>query len=67
MLFRSGPEHTGLFEARADDGFTSRLDDSRTDKQSLGAELGVTHAFGIGLEVIGLGGQLLLQFWGAVG
>jgi hypothetical protein len=49
----NGPEHTRLFEAGANDGFATCLNHSRTDEEVLTTELGIAHAFGISLEVIG--------------
>jgi hypothetical protein len=35
------PEHTGLFEAGADDGFASGFDHAGADEQVLAAKLGM--------------------------
>ena len=56
-----GPEHAGLFEAGADDGFAASLHDPRADEQVLAAELGVAHARGVGLKVVGFGVNLFSQ------
>src|SRR6266581_618108 len=61
-----GPEHSRLFEARADDGLASSFDHTRANKQVLAAKLGITHPLGISLEVISLGANLLGQ-WGITG
>src|SRR5258708_37772335 len=61
-----GPEHSRLFEARADDRLASSFDHTRANKQVLAAKLGITHPLCISLEVIGLGANLLGQ-WGIVG
>src|SRR5207302_314146 len=61
-----GPEHSRLFEARADDGLASSFDHPRANKQVLAAKLGITHPLGISLEVISLGANLLGQ-WGITG
>src|SRR3989440_3375231 len=37
----NGPEHAGLFEAAADDGFAARFDHAGTHKQMLATELGI--------------------------
>src|SRR5258707_7287338 len=61
-----GPEHSRLFEARADDRLASSFDHTRANKQVLAAKLGITHPLCISLEVIGLGANLLGQ-WGGTG
>src|SRR5258708_12028633 len=55
-----GPEHAGLFEAAANDGLTPGFDNAGTDEKVLTAELGITHAAGVFLKVIGL----LKEFFG---
>src|ERR1035438_6319704 len=49
------PEHTGLFEARTDDGLAARFNDAGANKEVLTAELGVTHALGISRKIVCLG------------
>src|SRR2546426_11562608 len=61
-----GPEHSRLFEARADDRLASSFDHTRANKQVLAAKLGITHPLCISLQVIGLGANLLGQ-WGITG
>src|ERR1700680_4665112 len=61
-----GPEHSRLFEARADDRLASSFDHTRANKQVLAAKLGITHPLCISLEVIGLGANLLRQ-WAITG
>src|SRR5258706_515158 len=56
-----GPEHTGLFEAMADDGFAAGLDDAGADEQMLLAELGIVHPSGVGGEVVGVVAKFLGQ------
>jgi len=56
------PEHAGLLEARADDGFASRLDDAGADKQVLAAKLWVAHTLGVSLKIVRLDAQLLDDF-----
>jgi hypothetical protein len=46
------PEHAGLFEAGADNGLITGLDDTGADEQMLAAELWISHACGISLKVI---------------
>src|SRR6516225_11405454 len=53
------PEHAGLLEARADDGFAAGLDNAGTNEQMLAAELGVAHTLGVFLEVVGFVVKLL--------
>jgi hypothetical protein len=48
-----GPEHAGLFEAAADDGFAAGFDHARADEQVLATELGIAHALGVVLKVSG--------------
>ena len=40
------------FEPVTDDSLAARFDDSRTNEQRKGAELGVAHALGIGVEIV---------------
>jgi len=47
-------EHPGLFEAAADDSFAAGFDHSRPNKQLFATELGIAHAVGILLQVVGL-------------
>src|SRR5260221_2467612 len=49
-----GPEHAGLFEAAANDGLTPGFDNAGTDEKVLTTKLGITHAVGVFLKVIGL-------------
>src|SRR5437763_7789858 len=58
----NGPEHAGLFEAAADDGFAARFDHAGTHKQMLATELGIAHALGVSFEVIGCLMQSFGQF-----
>ncbi len=51
----NGPEHSGLLEAAADHGLAAGFYYSRADKQVLMTELGIAHAVGIVLKVVGLG------------
>ena len=53
-----GPEHTGLFEAMADDGLAVGFDDAGAKEQVQFAEFGVVHA---GREIVGLVADLLGQ------
>lgn len=53
------PEHAGLFEARTDDGFAVGFDDAGSREEVLLAELGITHAFGVGCKVGGFGARCL--------
>ena len=55
------PEHPGLFEAHTDYGFAASLYHAGPDKQVLVAELGVAHTFGVLVEILGLGEDLLGQ------
>src|ERR1700721_1276063 len=54
-----GPEHSRLFEARADHRLASSFNDTRANKQVLAAKFGITHPLCIPREVIGLGANLL--------
>src|ERR1700733_12949999 len=56
-----GPEHSRLFETRADHSLASSFNHTRADKQVLAAKFGITHALCIPREVIGLDANLLLQ------
>src|SRR5258708_12748499 len=58
-----GPEHAGLFEAAANDGLTPGFDNAGTDEKVLTTKLGITHAVGVFLKVIGL----LKDFFGDFG
>jgi len=49
----NGPEHAGLFEAVADDGFAAGFDDAGADKQMLPAKFGIAHAPGVVRKVGG--------------
>ena len=51
-----------LFEAGSDHGFASGFDHARTDEEVLAAELGIAHALGIPLKVVGLGADLFRDF-----
>src|ERR1019366_4017744 len=55
------PEHPGLFEAHTDYGFAASLYHAGPDKQVLVAERGVPHTFGVLVEILGLGEDLLGQ------
>ena len=55
------PEHAGLFESGADDGFASGFDDAGAYEEVLAAELGIPHALGIALEVRGFDPDRLLD------
>src|ERR1700719_2294938 len=55
------PEHSRLFETRADHRLASSFNDTRANKQVLAAKFGITHALCIPREVIGLGANLLVQ------
>ena len=59
-----GPKHARLFQPRSDDSFTASLDDTGTDEQMIGTELGVAHTLRVAGEVFGLGGQGLGQIVG---
>src|SRR5580704_103275 len=56
-----GPEHSRLFETRADHRLASSFDDTRANKQVLAAKFGVTHTLCIPREVIGLDANLLVD------
>jgi hypothetical protein len=56
-----GPEHSRLFETRADHRLASSFNHTRANKQVLAAKFGITHALCIPREVIGLGANLLVQ------
>jgi hypothetical protein len=45
------PEHPGLLESAADDAFASRFDDPAADEVAFCAELAITGAVGLILEV----------------
>ena len=46
----------------ADDGFASGFDDAGADEEVLLAELGVAHAGGVALAVIGFGAEFVPDF-----
>ncbi len=58
-----GPEHAGLFETLGDHGAAGSLDHSRADEQALSAEYGITHAFLIPREILGLSGAELTKLF----
>jgi len=57
-----GPEHAGLFQAMADDGFAASFNDAGANEQMLLTERGIVHAGGIGGEVVGFVSDLFGQF-----
>src|SRR5580693_6932773 len=56
-----GPEHSRLFETRADHRLASSFNDTRANKQVLAAKFGIAHALCIPREVIGLDANLLVH------
>src|SRR6266481_5446841 len=56
---RDGPEHSRLFETRADHRLASSFNYTRANKQVLAAKFGITHPLCISFEVICLGANLL--------
>ena len=63
---RQPPEHPGLFEALSDDGFATRLNDSRAEEQALSLVFPVTHLVAIVRELVqGFAAQptLLARAW----
>src|SRR5215467_10113955 len=53
------PEHSRLFETRADDRLAAGFDHPRANKQVLTTKFGIPHALCISFEVIGLSTNLL--------
>src|SRR6516225_1976689 len=54
-----GPEHSRLFETRADDRLAASFDHPRANKKVLATKPGIAHPLSISFEVIGLGTNLL--------
>jgi hypothetical protein len=57
------PEHAGLFEARADHGSATSLDNTGANEQTLFAELGIVYTCRVGGEIVGF----ITEFLGEIG
>src|SRR5579863_8934073 len=58
------PKHPGSFEADGNHRFAPSFDDAGADEETLSAEIRVTHAVGVALEVVGFGSDELGEFFG---